>query len=171
MGRRATAERSPALATERGAGGGLRSTLNTAWDSRKACHTSWAERRRLSPRQAGLPSARHSYLVTSASRNPRLSRLRLSSSPRRSPAPRRPDGLSERGARRLHWQLTVEECVPLFTFHWHRVFVPEARRTRNICHTAIAATGTQNQSILGTILSIGCCIQNCVVLQSRCDTS
>ena len=54
--RRATADRSPAQATERGAGGDLRSTLNAAWDSRKACHTSWAERRRLSPRQAGLPA-------------------------------------------------------------------------------------------------------------------
>ena len=56
MFRRATADRSPAQATERGAGGDQRSTLNTAWDSRKACHTSWAERRRLSPRQAGLPA-------------------------------------------------------------------------------------------------------------------
>ena len=54
--RRATADRSPAQATERGAGGDRRSTLFTAWDSRKACHTSWAERRRLSPRQAGLPA-------------------------------------------------------------------------------------------------------------------
>ena len=54
--RRATADRSPAQATERGAGGDRRSTLITAWDSRKACHTSWAERRRLSPRQAGLPA-------------------------------------------------------------------------------------------------------------------
>jgi hypothetical protein len=54
--RRSTADRSPALATEKGAGGDQRSTLNTAWDSRKACHTSWAERRRLSPRQAGLPT-------------------------------------------------------------------------------------------------------------------
>ena len=56
MFRRTTAERSPAQAAERGAGGDRRLTLNTAWDSRKACHTSWAERRRLSPRQAGLPT-------------------------------------------------------------------------------------------------------------------
>ena len=52
----------------------------------------------------GFQRARHSYLVTSASRNPRLSRLRLSSSPRRSPALRRPDGLSDRRAERHHRQ-------------------------------------------------------------------
>ena len=68
--RRATADRSPAQATERGAGGDQRSTLDAAWDSRKACHTSWAERRRLPPRQEGFRRARHSCLVTYASRNP-----------------------------------------------------------------------------------------------------
>ena len=50
----------------------------------------------------GFQRARHSYLMTSASRNPRLSRLRLSSSPRRSPAPLRPHGLRDRGAERHH---------------------------------------------------------------------
>ena len=49
--RRATAARSSAQATKKGAGGDQRSTCNTAWDNRKDCHTSWAERRRLSPRQ------------------------------------------------------------------------------------------------------------------------
>ena len=68
--RRATADRSPAQATERGAGGDQRSTCYAAWDSHKACHTSWAERRRLPPRQEGFRRARHSYLVTCASRNP-----------------------------------------------------------------------------------------------------
>jgi len=37
------------------------------------------------------------------------------------PALRRPDGLSERGARRLHGKLTVDERVPLSTFHSHPV--------------------------------------------------
>ena len=68
--RRATADRSPAQAIERGAGGDRRPTLNAAWDSRQPCHTSWAERRRLPPRQEGFRRARHSYLVTCASRNP-----------------------------------------------------------------------------------------------------
>ena len=57
MVRRATAERSPAQATERGAGGDRRSTDDSAWDSRKAHHASWAERRRLPPRQAGFRRA------------------------------------------------------------------------------------------------------------------
>lgn len=68
--RRATADRSPEQATERGAGGDRRSTINTAWDSRNTCNTSGAERRRLPPRQEGFRRARHSYLVTYASRNP-----------------------------------------------------------------------------------------------------
>ena len=50
----------------------------------------------------GFQRARHSYLVTSASRNPCLSRLRLSLSPRRSPAPLRPHGLRDRRAERHH---------------------------------------------------------------------
>ena len=53
---RSAAARSPALATERAVGGDPRSTFNTAWDSRKTCHMSWAARRRLSPGQAGLPT-------------------------------------------------------------------------------------------------------------------
>jgi len=125
--RRATADRSPAQATERGAGGDQRSTLNTAWDSRKACHTSWAERRRLPPRQEGFRRARHSYLVTSASRNPRLSRLRLSSSPRRSPAPLRPHGLRDRGAERHHGEQPGTSAFQLFQLA-SRAFVPEAHR-------------------------------------------
>ncbi len=73
----------------------------------------------------GFQRARHSYLVTSASRNPRLSRLRLSSSPRRSPAPLRPHGLRDRGAERHHgyspWTSIFHSQLP------SRAFVPEAR--------------------------------------------
>ena len=43
--------------------------LGTA-EKRKACRTSWAERRQRPPRQEGFRRARRSYLVTSASRVP-----------------------------------------------------------------------------------------------------
>ena len=72
----------------------------------------------------GFQRARHSYLVTSASRNPRLSRLRLSSSPRRSPAPLRPHGLCDRGAERHHGQKPRTSAFRLST---HCAFVPKAR--------------------------------------------
>ena len=129
MFRRATADRSPAQATERGAGGDQRSTLDTAWESRKACHTSWAERRRLSPRQAGVLTGWHSYFVTDAPQNPRLSRLRLSSSPRRSPAPLRPYGLRDRGAERHHGYSPWTSIF--YSQLQSRAFVPEARQIWN----------------------------------------
>ena len=73
----------------------------------------------------GFQRARHSYLVTSASRNPRLSRLRLSSSPRRSPAPLRPHGLRDRRAERHNGEKPWTSAFPLST---HCAFVPKARR-------------------------------------------
>ena len=83
----------------------------------------------------GFQRARHSYLVTSASRNPRLSRLRLSSSPRRSPAPLRPHGLCDRGAERHHGNSPWTSCdSPLSTLQVaFRAFVPEARRDAVFC--------------------------------------
>ena len=75
----------------------------------------------------GFQRARHSYLVTSASRNPRLSRLRLSSSPRRSPAPLGPHGLRDRRAERHHGQKPWTSAVPLSS----RVPCVRAGGTRN----------------------------------------
>ena len=76
----------------------------------------------------GFQRARHSYLVTSASRNPRLSRLRLSSSPRRSPAPLRPHGLRDRRAERHHGYSPWTSAFPLATLQLaSRAFVPEAQ--------------------------------------------
>ena len=79
----------------------------------------------------GFQRARHSYLVTSASRNPRLSRLRLSSSPRRSPAPLRPVGLIDRRAERHHgYSPWTSNFYSQLLF---RAFVPEARRDAVFC--------------------------------------
>ena len=77
----------------------------------------------------GFQRARHSYLVTSASRNPRLSRLRLSSSPRRSPAPLRPYGLRDRGAERHHGYSPWTSIF--YSQLQSRAFVPEARQIWN----------------------------------------
>ena len=72
----------------------------------------------------GFQRARHSYLVTSASCNPRLSRLRLSSSPRRSPAPLRPHGLRDRRAERHHGE---KPWTSVFLLSTHCAFVPTAQ--------------------------------------------
>ena len=89
----------------------------------------------------GFQRARHSYLVTSASRNPRLSRLRLSSSPRRSPAPLRPHGLRDRRAERHHGEQPWTSAFPLFQLA-SRAFAPEARRdAQRLCHGSITGFG------------------------------
>ena len=164
--RRATADRSPAQATERGAGGDQRSTLNTAWDSRKACHTSWAERRRLSPRQAGVLTGWHSYFVTDAPQNPRLSRLRLSSSPRRSPAPLRPHGLRDRGAERHHGYSPWTSIF--YSQLQSRAFVPEARQiwkdsrllhpipTVSLCQTGLVVCSEGDRRSLTIVVQCEC---------------
>jgi hypothetical protein len=97
--RRATAGRSPAWATKRGAAGDRRSTFHAAWESRKPCHTLWAERRGLPPRQAGGFDGWHFRDRRTRPHPPVAANYR----PARDvlPAPRRPDGLSDRGAEQL----------------------------------------------------------------------
>ena len=81
----------------------------------------------------GFQRARHSYLVTSASRNPRLSRLRLSSSPRRSPAPLRPYGLRDRGTERHHGEQPWTSVFPLLRLFNSRPVRSCRRHDEGVC--------------------------------------